>query len=115
MDQEPDFRAPRHNPDSPPHAERPNVHYRSLRASVAATAVHEKLKAKLNADSVDSPARHRETESDREAMQALVARAAETTPEGYPLQLLRRLRRTIPVSVPVPEAIRSMLDKRGRS
>jgi hypothetical protein len=77
--------------------------------------VHEKLKAKLLPDAVETPARHRETDSDREAMQAVAARAAATTGEAYPMHLLRRLRRSIPLSVPLPETIRSMLNRHGRN
>jgi hypothetical protein len=98
-----------------PLAERPNVQHRSLRASAAATAVHEKLKAKLHADSVEIPTRHRETDSDREAMQAVVARAAAEPADSQPLHLLRRLRRTLHLSTPLPEAVRSMLKKPGRN
>jgi hypothetical protein len=112
LDQEPDFRPPL--PEStPPRAERGAL-YRSLRASAAATAVHEQLKAKVQADSMDSPAHYRETDSDREAIRAVAAKAAPTPPEQYPLHLLRRLRRTLHLSTPLPDSVRSVISKYGR-
>jgi len=62
-------------------------------------------------DSVDTFARHRETESEREALQRAAARAAATPPEPYPSSLLRSLRRTLHLSTPLPDAIRAMLEK----
>ncbi len=80
-------------------------------ARVAATAQHDKLRAKLASDSVDTFARHRETESEREALQAAAARAAATPADPYSSQLLRQLRRTIHLSTPLPEPVRQMLEK----
>lgn len=120
LDQEPEFRPALRTatPDVPApaqHEDRADIHARSLRASAAATAVHDKLKAKLQLDSVDTHARHRETDSDREAVQALEARAVALSNEPYPLHLLRRLRRTIHVSTPLPESVRSLLGKYRRN
>ncbi len=98
-------------PALPPRAERPKVNHRSLRASVAATAIHEKLKAKQQTDSAETLTRHREAESDREAIQAAAARAVATPAETHPVHLLRRLRRTIHLSTPLPESVRAMLSK----
>jgi hypothetical protein len=114
LDREPDFRPPLPAESAaPPRAERGAL-YRSLRASAAATAVHEKLKAKVPADSMDGPAHYRETDSDREAIRAVAAKAAPTPPEQYPLHLLRRLRRTLHLYTPLPESIRSVLSKYPR-
>lgn len=120
LDQEPEFRpalatATPAVPAPAPREDRADIHVRSLRASAAATVVHDKLKAKLQLDSVDTHARHRETDSDREAVQALEARAVALSNEPYPLHLLRRLRRTIHVSVPLPESVRSLLGKYRRN
>jgi hypothetical protein len=115
LDQEPEFRPALASPAPAPREERGDIHARSLRASVAATAVHDKLKAKLQLDSADTHARHRETDSDREAVQALQDRSVALSTEPYPLHLLRRLRRTIHVSMPLPESVRSLLAKYRRN
>lgn len=115
LDQEPEFRPPLASPAAPAREERGDIHLRSLRASAAATAVHDKLKAKLQTDSADTNARHRETDSDREAVRALEARAVALSSEPYPLHLLRRLRRTIHLSMPLPESVRSLLGKYRRN
>jgi hypothetical protein len=72
--------------------------------------MHEKLK-RMQSESVDTFARHRETESDREALQAAAAYAAATPPEPYPSQTLRSLRRTFHLSTPLPQDVREMLEK----
>lgn len=72
--------------------------------------LHEKLRSK-GVDSVDTFGRHRETESEREALQRAAARAAATPPDPYPLHLLRTLRRTLHLSMPLPESVRAMIDK----
>jgi hypothetical protein len=114
LDQEPEFRPALASP-APAPRERGDIHVRSLRASAAATAAHDKLKAKVQLDSADTHARHRETDSDREAVQALEARTVALSTEPYPLHLLRRLRRTIHVSMPLPESVRSLLAKYRRN
>jgi hypothetical protein len=96
-------------------AERPALHYRSLRATAAATAVHEQLKNKLQAEATETAARYRETDSDREAWRAVAAATLAKNEDPYPLQLLRRLRRTIHLSAPLPESIRSVLSKYSRN
>lgn len=107
LDQEPEFRVP----IAPARAvARPELG-RSLRAAAAATAVHDRLKAKLPVDSVETVAKHRETESDREALHAVAARATAAPVDPYPSHVLRLLRRTIHLSTPLPEAVRQMIDK----
>jgi hypothetical protein len=84
---------------------------RSARVTAAATSLHDRLKTKVPIDSVDTFARHRETESEREALQAAAARAALTPSDPYPGHVLRTLRRTIHLSTPLPEDVRQMLEK----
>jgi hypothetical protein len=48
-------------------------------------------------------------------VQALEGRAVALSTEPYPLHLLRRLRRTIHVSVALPESVRSLLAKYRRN
>jgi hypothetical protein len=115
LDPEPDFRVPVRPQESAARAERPTLHYRALRATAAATAVHEQLKSKLQADATETAARYRETDSDREAWRAVAAATLAKTEDPYPLQLLRRLRRTIHLSAPLPESIRSVLSKYSRN
>ena len=102
VERQPEPRAP---------AERRGGDQRSARAAAAATALHDKLRTKLGSDSVDTFARHRETESEREALQAAAARAAATPADPYSGQVLRQLRRTIHLSTPLPEPVRQMLEK----
>jgi hypothetical protein len=108
-DREPEFRAP----PAPLPRRSPNlaIQQRSGRAAAAAAVLHEKIERKLSSDSVDTFARHRETESEREALQAAAARAAATPADPYPSRVLRTLRRTIHLSTPLPEAVRQMVDK----
>jgi hypothetical protein len=87
------------------------VQQRSRHAAAAAAALHEKLERKLPTDSVETMARHRETESEREALQAAAARASATPADPYPSQVLRTLRRTIHLSTPLPDAVRQMVEK----
>jgi hypothetical protein len=84
---------------------------RSARVTAAATSLHDRLKSKVPIDSVDTFARHRETESEREALQAAAARAALTPSDPYPGHVLRTLRRTIHLSTPLPDDVRQMLEK----
>jgi hypothetical protein len=104
-DREPEARAPVAAPD------RRGGELRTARAGAAAPALHDRLRTKLPSESVDTFARYRETESEREAIQAAAARAAATPADPYPSQVLRRLRRTIHLSTPLPEAVRQMLEK----
>jgi hypothetical protein len=72
--------------------------------------LREKFERKVPTDSVDTFPRHRETESDREALQAAAARGA-TSADPYPSHVLRTLRRTIHLSTPLPDGVRQMLEK----
>jgi hypothetical protein len=107
IDREPDFRAPAGNPARAASADV----QRSARAVSAAAAVHGKLRTKLLVESDEVFGRHRETESEREALQAAAARAAAGPVDPYPGQVLRTLRRTIHLSTPLPEDVRQMLAK----
>jgi hypothetical protein len=113
LDAEPDFRSP--PPAAPPaaHADRNPVRYRALRASTAATRVHEQLKAKLQAEAaeIDESRFELDPETHRNPMQGL--ESAE--PDPFPLSLMRRLRRTIRLSTPVPDRVRSLISKYDRS
>lgn len=115
LDRQPELRARGANAEPPRRADQASIHFRSLRAAAAATAVHDKLEARLPLNSTETLAKHRETDSDREAVMAVEARARASSAEGYPLQLLRRLRRTIHISMPLPEAVRSLLDRYRRN
>jgi hypothetical protein len=85
---------------------------RSARAAAFANALHDRfVKGRLPTDSADTFARHRETESEREAAIAAAARAAATPSDPYPSHVLRSLRRTIHLSTPLPEAVRQMVEK----
>lgn len=106
LDREIEIRAPA----TAPPRRRPEAQ-RSTRATAAATSLHERLRTKVPIDSVDTPARHRETESEREALQAAAARAALTPSDPYPGHVLRTLRRTIHLSTPLPDDVRRMLEK----
>jgi hypothetical protein len=108
IDREPAFRAPAAAP--PRRGPSPEVQ-RSTRVTAAATSLHERLKTKVPIDSVDTFARHRETESEREAFQAAAARAALLPSDPYPGHVLRTLRRTIHLSTPLPDDVRRMLEK----
>ena len=79
--------------------------------TAAASVLHEKLERKPQVDSADTFPRHRETESEREALQAAAARAAAMPADPYPSHVLRTLRRTIQLSTPLPDAVRQMVEK----
>ena len=114
LDEEPDFRPPlAPSVPRPPRAERPQLQQRALRASAAATRVHEQLKAKLQAEAAEI-AENRyelEPETNRTPLQDLELRGEL---EPYPLSSLRHLRRTLRLSTPVPDSIRSMFSKYDR-
>jgi hypothetical protein len=108
LDREPALRAPA--AAVPRRGPSPEVQ-RSARVTAAATSLHERLKTKVPIDSVDTFARHRETESEREALQAAAARAALMPSDPYPGHVLRTLRRTIHLSTPLPDDVRQMIEK----
>jgi len=111
LDQEPEFRSPRAVVPRPERGDRPGAQYRAQRASRAATRVHEELKAKLQAEAaeIDESRFDLAPETNREPFQA---ESAEDDP--FPLSLMRRLRRTIRLSTPVPDPVRSLISKYDR-
>lgn len=123
LDREPDFRAARTTPAARSESELPQkdvvrgAHQRSVRASAAATRVHEQLRARALADGIDAPHMRRATDTDREALAAIasVLPAEAGASAGYPIHLLRRLRRTIHLSTPLPESVRAMIARYGRN
>lgn len=117
LDPKPDFRVPLSKSTPAPQAERINSNQRSLRASVAATRVHEQLRARAQADSFGAPELPWGTESEPEVTAVSPAHGASTAAsnEPHPLHLLRRLRRTIHLSTPLPKAVREMIARYGRN
>jgi len=114
LDEEPDFRPPLvPSVPRPPRAERPQQQQRALRASAAATRVHEQLNAKLQAEAAEiAESRYElEPETNRTPLQDL---ELQGEPEPFPLSSLRHLRRTLRLSTPVPESIRSLFSKYDR-
>jgi hypothetical protein len=126
LDQEPEFRAPRTGvpradvaraeaPQAdvprPARTDRPAAQYFAQRASAAAARVHEQLKAKFQAEAaeLDESRFDLAPETNRDLLQA---DSAEDDP--YPLSLMRRLRRTIRLSTPVPDPVRSLISKYDR-
>ncbi len=116
MDSEPEFRAPLPARPAPslPRAERPAAHFRSLVASAAATAVHERLKATLT-DELPIPESRSALDSFSEELRARATPEVMSWNDPYPPQLLRRLRRTLRLSTPLPEPVRAMLAKYARN
>lgn len=115
LDVEPDFRAPPVAAPAAPRVEKPGLHYRSLRASVAATAVHEQLRAKLQASPLSLPESQGVLETYSEAMPVAATPARSGAPNEYLSQhLLRRLRRTIRLSAALPDAVRALIAKHDR-
>jgi len=114
LDAEPDFRPPLvPSVPRPPRAERPALQQRALRASAAATRIHEQLKAKLQAEAAEiAESRYElEPETNRTSLSDL---ELSGEPEPFPLSSLRHLRRTLRLSTPVPESIRSRFSKYDR-
>jgi hypothetical protein len=111
LDQEPEFRSPRAAVPRPGRSDRPAAQYRAQRANSAATRIHEELKAKLQAEAaeIDESRFDLAPETNREP---LPAEFAEDDP--FPLSLMRRLRRTIRLSTPVPDPVRSLISKYDR-
>lgn len=114
LDEEPDFRPPLvPSAPRPPRVERPALQQRALRASAAATRIHEQLKAKLQAEAAEiAESRYElEPETNRTPMSDLELRGES---EPFPLSSLRHLRRTLRLSTPVPESIRARFSKYDR-
>jgi hypothetical protein len=109
LDQEPDFRSPRAEVPRPVQTDRPAARQRALRA---ATRAHEQLKAKLQQEAAELEESRFELdpETNRDPLQGL--ESDEYDP--YPLSLMRRMRRTIRLSAPVPDPIRSLIAKYDR-
>ncbi|MEY4550205.1 MAG: hypothetical protein RL685_6400 [Pseudomonadota bacterium] len=120
LDAEPEFRAPRpssardslgQNPAGPEErTDRSPAHHRSLRATSAAARVHDQLKAKLQAEAAEID----ESRYDQAPDSQPILQAQEQEYDPYPQSLLRRLRRTIRLSAPVPDRIRSLISKYDR-
>ena len=110
LEREPELRTAPPTSAPPARPSWPSSEQRAARAAGVAAVLHDKLRTKP-VDSVDTLARHRETESEREALQRAAVRAAATPPDPYPTQLLRTLRRTFHLSMPLPESVRAMIDK----
>lgn len=110
LPREPELRAAPPTSAPPARASWPGTEQRSALAAGVAAVLHDKLRGKA-VDSVDTLARHRETESEREALQRAAARAAATPPDPYPSHLLRTLRRTLHLSMTLPESVRAMIEK----
>lgn len=118
LDAEPEFRAPRPSaardslgqggPEE--RTDRSPAHHRSLRATSAAARVHDQLKAKLQAEAAELDEGRYDQAPDSEP----ILQAQEQEYDPYPQSLLRRLRRTIRLSAPVPDRIRSLISKFDR-
>jgi hypothetical protein len=91
--------------------DRSPVHQRSLRATSAAARVHEQLKAKLQAEAAELD----ESRFDQTPDSQLPSlEEQERANDPYPQSVLRQLRRTIRLSTPVPDPIRSLISKYDR-
>jgi hypothetical protein len=112
-DSEPQFRVPPAPAvPRPARTDRPAAQYHGQRAAHAASRIHDQLKAKLQAEAAELEQSRLDLDPDthRDALQAL-----EPSPyDPYPISLLRRLRRTIRLSTPVPDSIRSLISKYDR-
>jgi hypothetical protein len=124
LDAEPEFRAARPSAARSPDARSPDargpagaeertdrspMHQRSLRATGAAARIHDQLKAKLQAEAAEIDESRYDLAPDSQ-LPAL----PEQENDPYPQSLLRRLRRTIRLSSPVPDPIRSLISKYDR-
>jgi hypothetical protein len=97
FDEEPDFRLP--SAAQPPSSLDAVVRERAERASAAATHLHEQLKARWRAD------------EEREAQQTHASSATAVEAPVDPLSplVIRRFRRTIALSSPLPDPVRSLV------
>jgi hypothetical protein len=109
LDQEPDFRSPQPAVPRPARTDRPGAQQRALRAAGRA---HEALKAKLQQETAELEESRfdLDPETNRDPLQGLESNEYDP----YPLSLMRRLRRTIRLSAPVPDPIRSLISKFDR-
>ena len=115
LDAEPEFREGRHGfphfaAPAEERTDRSPVHQRSLRATSAAARVHEQLKAKLQAEAAELD----QSRYDQAPDSQLPPLPAQDENDPYPQSLLRRLRRTIRLSTPVPDPVRSLISKYDR-
>jgi hypothetical protein len=113
LDAEPEFRVPPAPAiPRPARTDRPAAQFHGQRAAHAAARIPEQLKAKLQAEAAEIEQSRLDLDPDthRDALQALEPSAYDP----YPISLLRRLRRTIRLSTPVPDAIRSLISKYDR-
>lgn len=113
LDAEPEFRVPPAPAiPRPGRTDRPAAQFHGQRAAHAAARIHEELKAKLQAEAAELEQSRLDIDPDthRDALQALEPSAYDP----FPISLLRRLRRTIRLSTPVPDEIRSLISKYDR-
>jgi hypothetical protein len=113
LDAEPEFRAPPAPAvPRPARTDRPAAQYHGQRAAQAASRIHDELKAKLQAEAAELEENRLDIDPDthRDALQALEPSAHDP----FPISLMRRLRRTIRLSAPVPDAVRSLISKYDR-
>jgi hypothetical protein len=113
LDAEPEFRAPAPTAvPRPARTDRPGAQLHGQRATHAAARIHEQLKAKLQAEAAEIEQSRLDLDPDthRDARQALETSAYDP----FPIALMRRLRRTIRLSTPVPDSVRSLLSKYDR-
>jgi len=108
LDQEPDFRSPHPAVPRPTRSDYPGAQQRALRA---ATRAHEQLRAKLQQEAAELEESRfdldPETNRDLQGLES-------NEYDPYPLSLMRRLRRTIRLSAPVPDPVRSLISKYDR-
>jgi hypothetical protein len=113
LDAEPEFRVPPAPAvPRPARTDRPAAQFHGQRATHAASRIHEQLRAKLQAEAAELEENRPDIDPDthRDALQALEPSAHDP----FPISLMRRLRRTIRLSAPVPDSIRSLISKYDR-
>jgi hypothetical protein len=113
LDAEPEFRLPPAPAiPRPARTDRPAAQFHGQRAAHAASRAHDQLKAKLQAEAAELEENRPDIDPDthRDALQALEPSAYDP----FPISLVRRLRRTIRLSTPVPDEIRSLISKYDR-
>jgi hypothetical protein len=113
LDAEPEFRLPPAPAiPRPARTDRPAAQFHAQRAAHAASRVHEQFKARLQAEAAELEENRLDIDPDthRDALQALEPSAYDP----FPISLVRRMRRTIRLSTPVPDEIRSLISKYDR-